>query len=390
MTAQKYTTKAQEVTAQEIYKLTSETLQAHFQLDMSKSEYAAQDIWDVVVAAAVERVTIEMACELLEKAPSANTVRKVVYRLLGTDDALSELEASINRLLVVRLPKNLFASQLVGAADITEVPYHGEHEEGDELVRRSKAKEGTSHFHAYATLCIVKQNKRYTLALTLMRRSDKALAVLKRLLAQGESAGLGLQRLYLDRGFDNNGVVAYLQAQPFATIIPLTQRGKGGGTRQLLRGRKSYQTTYTRNSSEYGEQTLCVTIVCRYSKGRYKRCGIVRFTYVVIGQLKMRPDQIFHEYRRRFGIESSYRLMDTMRARTTTHCVALRLFFVALAFLLLNLWCFVKWMHLFVPTVGPRQILHHLFPLARWRLWLWEMIKLRLGFVLKIVIPLPI
>jgi putative transposase len=113
----------------------------------------------------------------------------------------------------------------------------------------------------------------------------------------------------------------------------------------------------------------------------------VRFAYLVIGQLKLRPDQIFHEYRRRFGIESSYRLMDTLRARTTTHCVALRLFFVALAFLLLNLWCFVKWTHLFVSSPGPRRILHHLLPLARWRLWLWEMIKLRLGFSLKIVIP---
>jgi putative transposase len=388
VTTQKYTIKTQEVTAQEIYQLTSETLQAHFQLDMSKSAYEAQDIWDVVVAAAVERVTIEMACELLEEAPSANTVRKALYRLLGRDEALGELEASVNRLLVARLPKHLFASKLVGAADLTEVPYHGEHDEDDELVRRGKAKEGTSHFHAYATLCIVKHNKRYTLALTLMRRSDKALDGLKRLLIQGETLGLRLQRLYLDRGFDNNGVVAYLKTQPFPTIIPLTQRGKSGGTRQLLTGRKSHQTTYTRISPEYGAQTLQVTIVCRYSKGRYKRCGIVHFAYLVIGHLKMRPDQIFREYRRRFGIESSYRLMDTMRARTTTHCVAVRLFFVALAFLLLNLWCFVKWAHLFVSTLGPRRILHHLLPLARWRLWLWEMIKQRLGFSLKIVIPL--
>lgn len=389
MTGQQYTTRAQELTAQEIYDLTSATLQAHFQLEMTNSAYEAQDIWDVVVAAAVERVTIEMACELLAEAPSANTVRKTLYRLLGRDEAIRDLEASVNRLLVARLPKRLLASKLVGAVDITEVPYHGEHEADDELVRRGKAKEGTSHFHAYATLCIVKHNKRYTLALTLLRRSDKALDALKRLLAQGEAVGLHLQRLYLDRGFDNNGVVAYLNAQPFATIIPLTQRGKSGGTRQLLIGRKSYQTTYTRTSTEYGEQILCVTVVCRYSKGRYKRCGIVRFAYLVIGQLKLRPDQIFHEYRRRFGIESSYRLMDTMRARTTTHCVALRLFFVALAFLLLNLWCFVKWTHLFVSSLGPRRILHQLLPLARWRLWLWEMIKLRLGFSLKIVIPSP-
>jgi hypothetical protein len=33
-------------------------------------------------------------------------------------------------------------------------------------------------------------------------------------------------------------------------------------------------------------------------------------------------------------------------------------------------------------------VLHHLLPLARWRLWLWEMVKQRLGFSLVIHIPL--
>jgi hypothetical protein len=31
--------------------------------------------------------------------------------------------------------------------------------------------------------------------------------------------------------------------------------------------------------------------------------------------------------------------------------------------------------------------LHHLLPLARWRMWLWEMIKQRQGFSLEIVVP---
>lgn len=57
---------------------------------------------------------------------------------------------------------------------------------------------------------------------------------------------------------------------------------------------------------------------------------------------------------------------------------------------LLNLWSYVKWCHLFVPDRGPRQVLHHLLPLARWRLWLWEMVKQRLGFSLDISVPLAV
>lgn len=380
--------KAKQVTAQEVYKITSETLQEIFQLNMANSLYEAQDVWDVLVAAAVERVTIETACALLEKAPSPNTVRTIVRGMLGDEATVERLEVRVNELLVARLPKKLLKRARPAAIDVTEIPYHGQSDEEDEHIRRSRAKHGTTHFHCFGTLYVLKDNRRYTLAITLVRRLDKMVDVTERLIERGKALGLKPRRLYLDRGFDNNGVVAYLEQQPFPSIIALTIRGKEGGTRAMLKGRKSYQTTYTRPSTQYGPETFNVVVVCKYSKGRYQRQGIYHFAYIVIGKVKMEPHQIFEVYRRRFGIETSYRLMNTMRARTTSSSITLRLFYVALALLLLNLWSYVKWHFLFVPKHGPRQVLHHLLPLARWRLWLWEMIKQRLGFSLSITVPL--
>lgn len=381
--------KTKQVTANDVHQLTSETLQEIFQLDMSSSWYEAEDIWDVLVAAAVERVTIETACDLLEEAPSPNTVRNIVYEMLGDGEALARLEERVNELLVARLPKNLLKRPRPAAIDVTEIPYHGEHEEEDEFIRRSRAKHGTTHFHWYGTLYVLKDNKRYTLAITLVRHSDTMADVTERLIERGKTVGLKPRRLYLDRGFDNNGVVAYLEQQAFPSILALTIRGKEGGTRALLSGRRSYRTTYTRHSQKYGDQTFDVVVVCKYSKGRYGRQGAYHFAYLIIGHIKMDPQQVFEVYRRRFGIETSYRLMNTMRARTTSASITLRLFYVALALLLLNLWSYVKWHFLYVPKRGPRQVLHHLLPLARWRLWLWEIVKQRLGFSLSISVPLP-
>ena len=378
-----------QLTAGEVYALVQETLQEHWQLAMTDRDYEAHDIWDVVIAAAVEQLSLEAACRLLEGAPSGNTGRGILQELLTTAAGLPALEAQMNAGLQPRLPQKLLRPRLPAAVDSTEIPYHGKYDaDKEEIVRRGRAKSGTTHFHCFATVSVLKHHKRDTLAITVMRRADTAQAVRERLLAQGQALGLRVKRLYVDRGFDNNGIVAFLKEQPFVTIMPLGVRGKHGGSRALLVGRKSYQTTYTRKSPVYDTETVPLHSVCRYSKGRYKRRGVYYFAYIVIGELPIAPQQVAEEYRRRFGIEARYRWMNQVRARTTSRAVPLRFFLITVAFLLLNLWSYVKWRYLFVPKPGPRQVLHHLLPLDRWRAWLWEMVKQRLGLSLVITIPL--
>src|SRR3990172_987996 len=48
--------------------------------------------------------------------------------------------------------------------------------------------------------------------------------------------------------------------------------------------------------------------------------------------------RVFEWYRRRFGIETSYRQMHHLRARTTSRNPAWRLLLVGLAFILVNLY----------------------------------------------------
>ena len=240
------------VTANDVYELTSNVLQEYFELDMSHSDYEASDIWDVLVTAAVQQTTVETACGVLESAPSPNTVRNAVKTLLTDDNRLAELEKTVNAMLVARLPKGLLKRARPCAVDFTDLPYHRQHEADDEYVRRGRAKSGTTHFHSFTTLCVVKANRRYTLALSLHRRSDTARDALKRVLDTARATGLRIRRLMLDREFDNNAVVGYLLEQPFPTIMPLMIRGKKGGARRVLRGRKSHTTTYTRRSILYG------------------------------------------------------------------------------------------------------------------------------------------
>src|SRR5579872_3151162 len=143
------------LSAQEVHRLVSEVLQEYFPLEMEGRTYQAQDIWDVLIAAAAERLTIEGASVVLDAAPSPNTVRNVLRGILP-EDGVDALEDKLNALVVARLPPKLLSDYLPCAIDITEIAYHGQHEDDDEGIRRGKAKSGTTHFHCYATLYTVK------------------------------------------------------------------------------------------------------------------------------------------------------------------------------------------------------------------------------------------
>ena len=116
-------------------------------------------------------------------------------------------------------------------------------------------------------------------------------------------------------------------------------RRKSGGVRKLFDAPASHKTTYTFNSPKHGEVEVSAVVVKKYSKGRYKRKGARWFAYAVAGLPKsVEPHQVFEMYRQRFGIETSYRQMNQVRARTTSRNPVIRLLFVGLAFILFNLY----------------------------------------------------
>ena len=70
-------------------------------------------------------------------------------------------------------------------------------------------------------------------------------------------------------------------------------------------------------------------------------------------------------YRRRFGIESSYRLLEQVRGRTTGHNPALRFLWMGLALLIGNIWIALHWMYLLQRHRGRYRILRKNFILDR-------------------------
>lgn len=184
---------------------------------------------------------------------------------------------------------------------------------------------------------------RYTLALTWVREKESPTAVLQRLWNQLESSGIRCKLVLLDRYFFSVSVMKWLQQNDLPFILPVVMRGRKPKKGKAAKGLRAYQQkkagaySYTH---AHGSESVSFTLVVNYKSYRHARTGKRYQKKFLFATWKIRrtPTEIRETYRKRFGIETSYRQLNQARARTTTRDPLYRLFLVGLALLLRNLW----------------------------------------------------
>ncbi len=352
-----------------------ELVLAHVPLGIEARSLDDELAWDILCYAALYQTTIESACLELAEAPSGNTVREHLGAALEPSrKGMSDLEAQLNSTLSAQLSRKLGRRLGRGryeiAIDLVEVPYHGKAAVDEHEVRRGKAKEGTTHFHMYGTLAIVHHHRRYTVALSFVWAGEKMEEVVARLLDRARALGLRLRRAYLDKGFCSTEVMRLLRRRHVPYLIPIPHRGGKGGIGTLFVGRQSYQSFYTFNRGTERAYTFEAVVVRKYSRGRYGRHGVQWFAYALYGLGAIPPHQIFELYRRRFSIESGYRQLHQVRARTSSRSPALRLLLVGLALFIVNLYVTLRQCWLTLSCYGQRWRWVELTLLRLTQLWL--------------------
>lgn len=313
----------------------------------------------MLLRAASHHDSIEHTTEILDGTPTGNGIRHHLNKL---DDMVS-LEAQVNAALQSRAPSEIVNHRHRLAIDLHLIPYYGKpNGQSASYIYRSKAKAGTTSFFASATVYVIRRQQRFTLAVHAVPRRETLVATITYLLDKLTPLRVKVKRLYLDRGFYSVPVIRWFNTLKLPFIMPAVIRGKQGGTRTLCQGCKSYTTQYTLKSTVHGTVDCQMAVVCRYHKGARGRHGIQYLIYVVY-RAKVALHQLHHHYRDRFGIETSYRIKNQCRIRTTTKNPVLRLLFVALAFILVNLWIYLLWRYVSSTRRGGRLIYQQRFRL---------------------------
>jgi hypothetical protein len=366
------------LTAENVRQAVLKTLKDHLSLKTEGYRCTTDMMLNVLLKAAVDHSSLDAACGDLDQVASSNRLREQLHQALNVAD-LRQHECELNAALASAIPNDLSRSGLHIAMDWHDEPFYGKTPELRTYVCRSQAKQGTTHFFRIATAYLMWRDVRLTLAMTYVLPEHSILEVVQRLLQRLTSLGFRQMTLFLDKGFCCGEVLRYLQAQHQPAILACTIRGKTGGTRALCVGRKSYRTSYTFTDGTAAEVAMVATLP-RGRDGRRRR----KWLMFVLVELDWSPHTCKSRYRRRFGIECSYRQGRQVRISTNSLNPAVRFFCLGLSLVLVNVWIALRWTFARHLGRGPRRVDPDRFRFHRFIHFLMRAIEHAFGVVMSI------
>jgi len=288
---------------------------------------------DLLLLVAALRLTLSAVARRFRFGFSHETARQAVRANLPGVPTLTE------RLLdaLYQLGRRRRRRRWVVALDLHYCPFYGDRRTPG--VIGGQKKQGTQYFYAYATAELVHRRHRYTVGLWALQGPPKPHVVVRQLLAQLQARGLRPRGVVLDSGFDSGEVLLLLQERGLAYTVPLRRKGRGSNRRNRCFALPVGTVTQAGWVTEDTRRPVQTQAVVWPHPGQ-KRAQVYAFggwgqpRALARARAVWAGRQARRWYRRRFGIETSYRQLHECQGRTTGKDVAYRLLLVGLALLL--------------------------------------------------------
>lgn len=375
------------VTKTAVHGYANDWLATALRLEHTGYKCTSSVLFSILLIAAARVVSVFAACRDLADAPSSRAVYKA---LLATLPHQRELQKRLNNCLCHNLPRALFRKSRVVAIDLTLIPYHGEPAFDPKEIFRGKPKSGTTHFHAYATAAVVHKGYRYTIALLYVEYGTSMKEVVQTLMQMIRRRCINVRYLLLDKGFYSVSVLSYLKRVRLGYIVPIILRGRKKkdpeapvtGMRALLKKKNGHYSETIEGRDGNRKKARLKIKVCVASKdyeeektGKKHRKKLL----FAISGVRRTWREIRELYRKRFGIETTYRQMNEARVKTCSRDPRIRLLFAGIALVLRNVWV---WLHFRFAKNKYSEEPELFLELLRFRemlLWITEVVQKALG-----------
>ena len=221
------------------------------------------------------------------------------------------------------------------AIDTHNVPYYGT--PTPDVVGGPK-KQGTKQFFCYATAVLLHKRRRYTIGLIPVFPKSKPHEIVRALLDLIAEKGLKIRGVTIDAGFSSGDTLLLLQERKLAYAVPLQRIGNARNARQQCFAGQHRQIRWLEWTTKRTRRPVQTRTFLW--KGRLKT-----MLFAFQGWSGDRARNVHEQatqsrrlYRRRFGIETSYRQKNQAQARTTSRNPIYRLLLEGIAYLLRQVW----------------------------------------------------
>jgi hypothetical protein len=302
---------------------------------------------------------------------SHETARKALHANLPS---LEQLTTGLLDALYFFGARALRRRRWVLACDEHRTPFYGDRTTPG--VTGGQKKHGTKYAYGYATAVLVHHRHRFTVALLALTGGEKPHAIVAALLDQVAARGLKLRGVVLDSAFDSGATLLLLQQRKVSYTVPLRKKGKSSNRRNALWDLEVGTVTTVAWHTEKSNQAVSTqAVVVRRPRDKDKK--VYAFGGWGVEQARTarrRAGLAKRWYRKRFGIETSYRQMNEVKVTTTKKDVRYRLLLIGLALLLRQVWVWLTAQVARAWGLRPTQDVPAL-RLARLGEWLADLLK---------------
>lgn len=221
------------------------------------------------------------------------------------------------------------------AIDTHSIAYYGQKTPG---VLGGPKKQGTKWFFGYATACLLHGHRRYTIALCPLDAPMKPHDIVRTLLEQIATHGLKIRGVALDSAFDSGDTLLLLQERGVAYTVPLRRKGKGNNARNRCFEGRHRLIRWTEWTTERSRRRVKTRVLLWKGRGKTMAFAFQGFGGEQARDIHQQAEQQRQLYRRRFGIETSYRQKNQAQAQTTSKDPVYRLLLEGLAYLVRQVW----------------------------------------------------
>lgn len=277
----------------------------------------------------------------------------------------------------------------VVAIDEHRCPFYGDRATAG--ITGGQKKHGSKYAYGYATAVIVHHRHRFTVGLLALTASQQPHQIVAALLQQMQSRGLKLRGVVLDSGFDSGETLLLLQDKKLSYTVPMRRKGKKTNRRNAIWELELGTVTKVEWKTDKTNKQVSTQAVVMQRPGE-KDKKVYAFggwdEDEARGEIR-RASLAKRWYRKRFGIETSYRQMNEGKAKTTKKDVKYRLLLIGIALLMRQVWVWLAWQVARAWGLAPSQWIEQL-RLSRLIEWLADLLKANYKEEKVIILDVPL